>query len=187
MIRYRTGDATRPHGDGLKIIAHICNDAGGWGAGFVVAISDRWEQPENAYRLWSKVRTEQGLKILQNPTKGKILLTTGEFELGRVQLVQVEPETYVLNMIAQTGYGSGNRRRHKSDEPDDLPPIRYEALAKCLEAAHVTADMLKSMGEPSFHMPRIGCGLAGGRWDRVEPLLVEKLSAHEVTVYDLPK
>lgn len=37
-------------------------------------------------------------------------------------------------------------------------------------------------------MPRIGCGLAGGRWDRIEPLIVATLSAAgiEVTVYDLP-
>ncbi|MFE3494555.1 hypothetical protein [Streptomyces sp. NPDC059175] len=38
----------------------------------------------------------------------------------------------------------------------------------------------------SVHMPRIGCGLAGGRWSRVEPLVVERLVARgvAVTVYD---
>lgn len=35
-------------------------------------------------------------------------------------------------------------------------------------------------------MPRIGCGLAGGTWDRVEPLVGERLVARgiPVTVYD---
>ena len=31
MITYITGDATRPQEVGPKIIAHICNNLGGWG------------------------------------------------------------------------------------------------------------------------------------------------------------
>lgn len=35
-IEHLQGDATRrPVGPGPKIIAHICNDVGGWGRGFV--------------------------------------------------------------------------------------------------------------------------------------------------------
>jgi len=36
------------------------------------------------------------------------------------------------------------------------------------------------------HMPRIGCGLAGGTWDRIEPIIVRALCEHDVavTVYD---
>ena len=39
----------------------------------------------------------------------------------------------------------------------------------------------------SVHLPRIGCGLAGGDWGRVEPLLVKHLCAREITVmvYDV--
>jgi len=38
----------------------------------------------------------------------------------------------------------------------------------------------------SVHMPRIGCGLAGGRWPRVEPPITERLVRRgvKVTVYD---
>lgn len=37
-------------------------------------------------------------------------------------------------------------------------------------------------------MPRIGCGLAGGTWDRVGPIVEEELCAHgvPVMVYDWP-
>lgn len=37
-------------------------------------------------------------------------------------------------------------------------------------------------------MPRIGCGLAGGTWDQIEPLLEERLvcAGFDVRVYDLP-
>jgi O-acetyl-ADP-ribose deacetylase (regulator of RNase III) len=51
-IAYHTGDATRPVGRGNKIIAHVCNDQGRWGKGFVMAISARWPLPEEAYRKW---------------------------------------------------------------------------------------------------------------------------------------
>ena len=44
-IAYTTGDATAPEGDGPKIIVHVCNDVGGWGRGFVMAISKRWPEP----------------------------------------------------------------------------------------------------------------------------------------------
>jgi hypothetical protein len=45
-IDYRTGDATDPVGEGARIICHVCNDIGGWGRGFVVALSKRWPEPE---------------------------------------------------------------------------------------------------------------------------------------------
>ena len=120
--------------------------------------------------------------------KGKILMTTGPFELGRVQLVQVESDIFVLNMIAQKGYGRNASNPHRSEEDDDgKPPIRYEALEKCLEAGAYLAESLKeAFGEPSFHMPRIGCSLAGGNWSRVEPLIKQALGDHQVCVYDFP-
>lgn len=71
-IRYRKGDATAPEGDGCRIIAHCCNDIGAWGKGFVLAISARWKEPEQQFRLWYQEREQRG------------------FGLGKIQLVQVE-------------------------------------------------------------------------------------------------
>lgn len=42
-INYLKGDATNPASAGNKIIVHVCNDIGGWGKGFVMAISKRWK------------------------------------------------------------------------------------------------------------------------------------------------
>lgn len=39
-----------------------------------------------------------------------------------------------------------------------LPPIRYEAVRQCLKKVALFAMEQKA----SIHMPRIGCGLAGG-------------------------
>jgi O-acetyl-ADP-ribose deacetylase (regulator of RNase III) len=150
-IIYLQGDATSPQASGCKIIAHICNDLGGWGKGFVMAISKRWPDPEIAYRAWHRNRAKNN------------------FGLGEVQFVEVKPDIWVANMIGQRGMKTGSNG----------PPIRYEAIEKCLDLVARKADELNA----SVHMPRIGCGLAGGRWDRVEPLILKELSAKSVVVY----
>ena len=181
MVEYVKGDATRPQGGGPKVIAHVCNDEGGWGAGFVLAVSRRWPQPEACYREWHKHRVLNGVR-LQNPTKGRIIVTTGDFGLGQVQLVQVAPDTYVANMVAQRGF---------VDRAGGGPPIRYGALERCLERLSVVAGTLPDgpggmdRAVPSVHMPRIGCGLAGGSWDLVGPIVESGLKGFKVSVYDL--
>ena len=97
-----------------------------------------------------------------------------DFGLGAVQLVQVEPDICVANMVGQHGILSKG----------STVPIRYDALRTCLERL---AEEALTLGA-SIHMPRIGCGLAGGTWDRVEPIINDTLCAHDisVTVYDLP-
>lgn len=150
------GDATRPTGSGPRIIAHICNDEGGWGRGFVVALSARWSAPERRYRSWH--RGYPG----------------GQLPLGDVQLVEVAARLWVANMIAQRGTSAAGGR----------PPIRYDALNQCLR---LLANRAIEDGA-SVHMPRIGCGLAGGHWARVESIVHDQLCARgvPVTVYDLP-
>jgi len=41
----------------------------------------------------------------------------------------------------------------------------------------------------SVHMPTIGCGLAGGNWEEIEPIIHRKLTDKgvEVVVYDFAK
>ena len=41
----------------------------------------------------------------------------------------------------------------------------------------------------AFHMPWIGCGLAGGQWSEIEPLINHTLIAHgiDTTVYDFKR
>lgn len=165
VIHYLKGDATCPQSKGPKLIVHICNDAGGWGAGFVLAVSKRWGEPEAMYRQWYRQR-----EAIQNTEPGAIVQTTGRFQLGETQLVLVQPGVAVVNMIAQAGTRTGSKG----------PPIRYDALRTCLEHADDYAESFKA----SLHMPRIGCGLAGGKWDMVEPILQETLKERDVYVYD---
>jgi len=148
-IQYLKGDATRPVGNGQKIICHICNDIGAWGAGFVLALSKRWSEPEAVYR--------RNLAL----------------QLGSVEIVPVEDDISVANMIAQRGI-----TRMGFDDADE-PPIRYEALRACLTQVNDIAYRSKA----TLHMPRIGCGLAGGEWSQVQDIINEVCSV-DVYVYD---
>jgi O-acetyl-ADP-ribose deacetylase (regulator of RNase III) len=78
-INYIKGDATQPVGDGIKVIVHVCNNIGAWGAGFVLALSKRWVYPEQQY-LEMKHR-----------------------DLGSIDLVQVQDDIIVCNLIGQEG------------------------------------------------------------------------------------
>lgn len=148
-ITYLTGDATEP----VKkpaLIMHVCNDIGGWGRGFVLALSKKWPEPERYYR---------NLK---------------SYTLGRAQFVDAGEGVFVANMIAQRDIYSTR----------GVPPIRYDDLAGCLQQV---AEFTLIKGGYSIHAPRIGCGLAGGSWSVVEPLIEFYLKDREVYIYDLPE
>lgn len=152
-IQYVRGDATTPIGNDKRIIVHICNDIGGWGKGFVMALSKKWKTPEKQYREWFKSKEN--------------------FELGEVQFIAVEENIWVANMIAQ--------HKINRDEKGEAP-IRYESVKEVLTKV---SDFAREK-QASVHMPRIGCGLAGGKWECIEPIILETLSEKdvEVTVYD---
>lgn len=95
------------------------------------------------------------------------------FRLGACHLSPVSESLVVASLVCQHGYG-----------PSPRPRIRYNALESCLlEVSNVAAER-----GASVHMPRIGCGQAGGRWEVVVELIEQSLTRHgiPVTVYDLP-
>ena len=150
-IHYLRGDATAPQAKGVKIIAHVSNDLGGWGKGFVLAISKRWPEPEREFCAWHRERARNN------------------FGLGATQFVQVEEYIWVANMIGQHGLKKGSKG----------PPVRYDAIEKCLGDVAAKALELNA----SVHMPRIGCGLAGGTWEKIEPLILMQLCERDVEVW----
>ena len=58
-------------------------------------------------------------------------------------------------------------------------PIRYQAVEHCLEKL---AEKAKSLNA-SVHMPRIGCGLAGGKWEKIEPLIHNTLIKNNILTF----
>ena len=95
------------------------------------------------------------------------------FELGQVQFVPVSDDITVANLIGQ----------HSIRSTQSSTPVRYEAIRAGLQrvASHARTTAA------SVHMPRIGCGLAGGSWNVVEGIVREELVAKgvAVVVYDL--
>jgi O-acetyl-ADP-ribose deacetylase (regulator of RNase III) len=100
-------------------------------------------------------------------------LESGHFSLGNARLAFVESDLALFSMVSQHGYG-----------PSPRPRVRYSGLEKCLESlARIALEH-----QASVHMPRIGCGQAGGEWSIVSELIDERLCRRgvDVTVYDLP-
>jgi O-acetyl-ADP-ribose deacetylase (regulator of RNase III) len=91
------------------------------------------------------------------------------FALGEIQVVSVEKYLWIANMIGQKGIKTGSKG----------VPIRYEAIELCLEKL---AQEARSK-EASVHLPRIGCGLAGGTWEKIEPLIAKTLLAQGIPVF----
>ena len=163
MITYLKGDATQSIGEGCKIIIHICNDIGMWGAGFTKSLSKHYPKAEEVYReRFSSSDKESSC-------------------LGMIQFVDISDEIKVINMIAQKGVRT-------SWNP---VPIDYAALNECLylvssirtgEGEHFVLDNSRSI-----HMPKIGCGLAGGSWDIIEPMIQRHFVLNDIPVfvYDL--
>lgn len=151
MIHYLDGDATRP----VKLpayIVHIVNTEGGWGAGFVIAVTRAFGNgPESSYRCWSREE---------------------DFRLGKIQIVPVNNDISVVNMIAQTGFMTAKNQH----------PLHLKALRQCLKQVYMAVKDTNI----TVHMPRIGCGLAGGTWNEVEPIIKATMTV-DTYVYDFPE
>ena len=107
MINFVIGDATKPVSTaGSPVaLAHVCNNLGGWGKGFVLALSAMDRTPEKLYRA--------------SFTKGHPRPV-----LGDIQLITLRPQLVVANLIAQDGYATSARPQ----------ALSYDALAVCLTA-----------------------------------------------------
>ena len=161
-INYLNGDVTEP----IKtpaIIVHVCNDQGAWGKGFVLAISAKWKRPEAAYRDWYKQEFKvQGVVYDDMP-----------FELGNIQLVSTGDNIWIANMIAQHDF-------YRKGDHKGKVYLQYDALKTSLDKVNSFAKGIQGV---SIHMPRIGCGLAGGTWDKVQEV-IEECKLSETYVYD---
>jgi O-acetyl-ADP-ribose deacetylase (regulator of RNase III) len=180
-ITYLKGDATKPitSTKDAKLIVHCVNDLPAWGSGFVLALSKLWKNPELCYRNWgtSGYWNYRNLKDLAPRAYEFLPPSLKEasipFYLGQIQVIPVGKRTdgviYVVNLVGQRDV-----KPYKH-----IPPVRYEAFREGFLRVKDVADELHA----SIHMPRIGCGLAGGNWEMVEKCLPEGLDYY---VYDLP-
>lgn len=95
------------------------------------------------------------------------------FQLGQIRITPADDDLLTCQLICQSGYGASRSSR-----------LRYNALQECLDRLRMEAVERHL----SVHMPRIGTGQAGGRWEIIEEMIEDALvrKGVEVTVYDLP-
>lgn len=155
------------------IIPHVCNDIGGWGSGFVVPLGNTFPASKENYHEWHDNNSDP-LNLQQG------ILSSHKFELGKMQFVPVQDKIWVANMIAQTDLIS----------EDNLKPLKYYALVKCLEAVRKMALRLSGPDrtDPNnvqIHAPKFGSDRAGGDWNVIEELITDIWAGINVTIYSL--
>lgn len=161
MITYIKGNALEPV-DRPAYIVHCCNDLGKWGAGFTGALRNKWPVCEQDYRTWHRYRN----------SKNAYPFGLGEVWFTELYMAHGITDIKVCHIIGQEGIAT----REKPCV------VNYAALHAGLAKV---AAIARNSGT-SLHMPRIGCGLAGGDWAVVEKLIEETCQGLQVYVYDLP-
>lgn len=152
-VKIVKGDATNPVvEDGtVAFIPHVCNINGGWGSGFVLALSKKWKEPEKEYRKWFK-----GKKV------NKFDMSVDKFVLGAIDPIPVEENIVVINMLAQEGF---------YDFLLNSIPLNYTALVNCMRSV---ADFAKrNFKKVSVHAPFFGCDRAKGNKEVILKLIDE--------------
>jgi O-acetyl-ADP-ribose deacetylase (regulator of RNase III) len=148
-LRTVVGDVTNPQISSpyeISVISHVCNNENKFGAGFVLALSKKWAQPEKVYREFCE--KNKGLPIL-----------------GKVCYAKIGNLFIIANMIAQDGTVSENNPK----------PIKYRALANCMAEVTDYINMIKTQRSNPvvIHAPKFGSGLAQATWEFVLELIEE--------------
>lgn len=101
-INIEFGDATKPRGEGIKIIAQVVNTSGGLGFGFGKALCKNYPILKEAVKEWKERKIE--------------------FRLGKSNLVKVTNDIYIFQMLAQKGLFT----------KEGKIPLQYTCLQECL-------------------------------------------------------
>lgn len=166
-IHYIIGDATLPIETEVenRLIVHCCNSLGAWGAGFVVPLGKRYPLAKEGYKKF----------IAENKSKSI---------LGEVNEVKVANNIYVENLIGQ----SFLYKKANGEIPCNYIAIETGFLNIIRKWFSYNSTIHKDKQNFSIHMPRIGCGLAGGDWKTIEEIIYRTfidIADVDVYVYDL--
>lgn len=156
LIQYIHGSATRPRGDGARLVVHVVNDkTANWGGGgFASAVRTEWPTVQEDFRDWS-------------------VHSRASFRLGGVRVSRVDKSLSVASIVAQHGYG-----------PSPAARLRYAALYQGLaKVAQIARDSGASVHMPRIGTGQAGGSWAIVQ-ELIEETLGK--SGIPVMVYDLP-
>jgi O-acetyl-ADP-ribose deacetylase (regulator of RNase III) len=146
-------------GPGPIIVAHVVNDS-----------ARAWSRRGVAAALTA--RYPQAARAFRAWT----IARPDNLRLGQTHAVELrdgDRSVTVVSMVAQHGFG-----------PGEVTRLRYDALH---EALTVVAGLARGTGA-TVHIPRIGAGQAGGRWDLIESDLAAVIAEKgiDLVVHTMP-
>lgn len=167
MIRYFDGDLIKSHCD---IICHQVNCQGVMGAGIAKQIKEIYPDVFNWYR---DVYNAKGNKL------GNIdfVHTYSEKFIENIETLHTPADRFVVNMYSQDNY-----------LPREVCNTDYNAFRECckkikLKLKEVAKIFGKKESDYIIGFPyNIGCGLAGGDWNKVKKILEEEFSENKYKV-----
>jgi O-acetyl-ADP-ribose deacetylase (regulator of RNase III) len=161
MIEYIKGDLLKTD---AKIIVHGCNARGVMGSGVALAIKNKWPWAYETYR--------EAYETRQDPRwDGDMLLPLGDI----YPAANVFDGKVVVNAITQRNYGRDGKKY-----------ASYDAIDECMRKIATKFSTPKGPAtNPVIAMPKIGCGLGGGVWEIVQPIIYFHLQDFHVKVYEL--
>ncbi len=131
------------------------------GSGIALSIRNKWDDVYNAYMT---AYHEQGLKL------GDIVTISGKPEPFPWRQVDVNIDLYsgqlapdIIIVNAMTQFECGNDKKVQYAD--------YDAISAAFARIKILA---RDTGLP-VHFPLIGAGLANGKWEEIEPLIVQAL------------
>lgn len=158
MINYITGNLL----DALKnkevdVIAHGCNCSNGFGSGVAKQIARRYPEVKEAFHEFTSVHNA--------------FLPPASL-LGKCMYVSTS-DGIVVNMFTQENYGQ--------DSIDCVPVVycSYEAIEKGF------IYLKEHWGREKIGIPKIGSGLGGGDWNKIEAIINKIFNDTDIYVYVL--
>lgn len=166
MINYVEGDLIKLAKEAkFDVIVHGCNCLSTMGAGIAPHMAKTFGCNRFEMELWGPTIEKLGCIDYQTFVLGENAI----WSLEDAKNNRNEPELTVINAYTQYKYG-----RNHSDGV--AIPFDYEAFTVCMRKINNLFPG-KRIG-----MPKIGAGLAGGDWDRIEKIVDRELRDCRINV-----
>jgi O-acetyl-ADP-ribose deacetylase (regulator of RNase III) len=146
----------------FDVIVHGCNCMSTMGAGIAPQMAKAFGCDRFDMELYGRDINKLGNIDYQHFVLSKWSLEDFKNDL-------IKPELTVVNAYTQYNYG----RNHKDGA---TAPFDYEAFTLCMRKIN------NLFGGKHIGLPKIGAGLAGGDWDRIEKIIETELRFCEVTI-----
>jgi O-acetyl-ADP-ribose deacetylase (regulator of RNase III) len=149
----------------FDVITHGCNCLSNMGAGIAPQMAKAFGADEFEMEKWGPTIEKLGCIDWQTIVLGK----NEVWSLKDYKNNEDDIELTVVNSYTQFSYG-------KNHTDGVSKPLDYEALTLCMRKIN-TVFKGKHIG-----LPKIGAGLAGGDWNRIQKIILAELKDMKVSV-----